>query len=401
MTQRILVIGAGFAGVWSALSAARAADLEGRTNDVEIVVLAPEPTIGIRPRFYESDLSGVSAPLTELFDVTGVRFVRGRVERINAADNEVTYRDETNAEATLTYDRLVLATGSKLAKPNIKGIDDFTFNNDTLPEAQRLQKHLEGLASRPRSRARNTVVVAGGGFTGIETAAELPSRLRSILGASEEIEVVIVERGDAIGPDLGEGPRPVIEEALQHLGVVVRLREAVSAVDAGGVTLANGSRIESDTVIWTAGLQSSPLTAQIPGERDRLGRLHVGRDLKVVGQQNIFAAGDTAFAATDDEGNHTMMSCQHASNLGRSAGHNVACDLLGKPTIPYDQVKYVTCLDLGPWGAVLTEGWDRKVKLKGKEAKDLKHQINTVWIYPPKADRVEAFAAADPMRRLV
>ena len=96
-----------------------------------------------------------------------------------------------------------------------------------------------------------------------------------------------------------------------------------------------------------------------------------------------------------------MMSCQHAMNLGRSAGHNAAADLLGLEQIPYSQPKYVTCLDLGPWGAVYTEGWEREVKLTGAEAKQLKHRINSEWIYPPRADRAEALAAADPLRIVV
>jgi NADH:ubiquinone reductase (H+-translocating) len=89
-----------------------------------------------------------------------------------------------------------------------------------------------------------------------------------------------------------------------------------------------------------------------------LGRLHVGCDPRVAGVKTVFATGDAAFAATDDEGNHAMMSCQHATNLGRSSGYNAAADLLGLPMLPYRRPKYVTCLDLGPWGAVYTEGWE-------------------------------------------
>jgi NADH dehydrogenase len=154
-------------------------------------------------------------------------------------------------------------------------------------------------------------------------------------------------------------------------------------------------------VIWTAGVRASALTAQIPAERDALGRLHVDRNLRVLGVDTVYATGDVAYAATDDEGNHAMMSCQHAMNLGRSAGHNVAADLLGDAPIPYSQPKYVTCLDLGPWGAVYTEGWEREVKMSGAQAKQLKTRINTEWIYPPSAERVEAFAAADPLRIVV
>ncbi|MFM0341913.1 NAD(P)/FAD-dependent oxidoreductase [Paraburkholderia fungorum] len=401
MTKRLLIIGAGFAGMWSALSAARAADEVGRSNELEIVVLAPEARLNIRPRFYETDLSEASFPLAELFEVTGVRFVEGFAEQIDPDTRAVTYIGHNQVRESIHYDRLILATGSRLAAPNVPGLGQYNFSNDKLPDAQRLQRHLLALGELPDTLTRNTVVVAGGGFTGIETAAELPSYLRRILGDNTAIQVIVVERADAIGPDLGPGPRPVIEQALSELGVTVRLGVGVSAIDPKGVVLSDGSRIESQTVIWTAGLQASELTRQIAGERDRLGRLHVTPELRVIGQENIFAAGDTAYAATDDKGHHALMSCQHAMNLGRSAGHNAAADLLYIPTIPYDQVNYVTCLDIGPWGAVQTEGWDRQVKLTGAEAKKLKQQINTVWISPPRADRAEAFAAADPHRRLV
>lgn len=90
------------------------------------------------------------------------------------------------------------------------------------------------------------------------------------------------------------------------------------------------------------------------------------------------------------------MSCQHALSLGRVAGHNAAAELVGLPLHPYSQPKYVTCLDLGAWGALYTEGWDRQVRLTGAEGKALKRQINTEWIYPPKADRAAVFAVANP-----
>ena len=161
--------------------------------------------------------------------------------------------------------------------------------------------------------------------------------------------------------------------------------------------LADGRRIDADTVVWTVGVRASALTEQIPAERDAQGRLHVDRSLKVIGQDAVYATGDVAYAACDDLGHFALMSCQHAIALGRSAGNNVAADLLGVEPIPYSQPKYVTCLDLGAWGAVYTEGWDRQVKLEREEGKRLKTQINSVWIYPPEANRAEALAAADPL----
>lgn len=401
MNKRLLIIGSGFAGMWSALSAARAADQTGRPNKLEIVVLAPEARLNIRPRFYETDLSGVSAPLAELFHVAGVRFVEGLAEQINPDKKNVTFIGKGQIRESIHYDLLILATGSRLAQQDVRGLGQYNFNNDKLPDADRLQRHLVALGELPDTPSRNTVIVAGGGFTGIETAAELPSRLREVLGENTPVQVIVVERATAIGPDLGLGPRSFIEHALSELGITVRLGVGVTAINLDGVVLSDGSRIHSQTVIWTAGLQASELTRQIPAERDRLGRLHVTPELRVIGQESIFAAGDTAYVATDDQGHHALMSCQHAMNLGRSAGHNAAAELLRIPTIPYDQVNYVTCIDIGPWGAVQTEGWDRQVKLTGAEAKKLKQQINTAWIYPPRANRAEAFAAADPTRRLV
>lgn len=395
MKQRILIVGTGFAGMWSALSAARLLDLHDHA-DTEVVVLAPQAELRIRPRFYEPDVHKMTAPLDQLFAAVGVRFVKGLAERIDAAGKQVEYRDELGATASLAYDRLVLASGSKVLRPDLAGIEH-AFDVDQIEQAVRLETHIKALGQLPPSSARNTVVVAGGGFTGIETATEMPARLRAALGADAEVRVIVLDRGSQIGAALGDGPRPVITEASAELGIEWRLNSSVASIDADGVTLADGQRIEAKTVVWTAGVRASSLTEQVPAERDALGRLHVDRNLQVIGQDDVFATGDVAYAAVDEAGNYALMSCQHAIALGRSAGNNVAASLLGVAPIAYSQAKYVTCLDLGAWGAVFTEGWERQIKLVRDEGKQLKTQINSVWIYPPAANRAEALAAADPL----
>ncbi|WP_434710893.1 NAD(P)/FAD-dependent oxidoreductase [Pseudomonas sp. R1-1] len=395
MKQHILVIGAGFGGVWSALSAARLLDQHDR-NDVLISVLAPQAELRIRPRFYEPDVHTMAAPLGELFDAVGVKFVKGVADTIDTGNKQVTYSDASGTQGTLSYDRLVLAAGSRVIRPALEGMIEHAFDVDQIEEATRLEAHIKSLSNLPPSAARNTVVVAGGGFTGIETATEMPARLRTALGDDAKIRVVVVDRAPQIAASLGDGIRPAIVEASKELGVEWIVNASVVSVDAGGVTLADGQRIEASTVIWTVGFRASPLTEQVAGTRDLQGRLHVDGHLKVLGHKDVFAAGDTAYAATDTVGNFAAMSCQHAISLGRYAGNNVAADLLGVEPMTYSQPKYVTCLDLGAWGAVYTEGWDRQLKLVGQEAKELKTQINTVWIYPPAADRAAALAAADP-----
>jgi len=395
MKQQLLVIGAGFAGLWSALSAARLLDMHGR-QDVQITVLAPQAELRIRPRFYEADVHSMFAPLQALFDAVDVRFVKGSAESIDEQARQVNYRDEAGQPAQLPYDRLILASGSQLARPAVPGLGQHSFDVDQIESAARLEQHLMALGKQPASAARNTVVVSGGGFTGIETATEMPARLRAALGADQQVRVILIDRGERIGAALGEGIRPSIIEASDELGIEWVVGASVAAVDANGVTLADGRHIESQTVVWTAGMRASPLTEQLACTRDPQGRLHVDGNLKVRGLEHVFAAGDVAYAATDDIGNFSVMSCQHAISLGRHAGNNAAADLLGVAPTPYRQPKYVTCLDLGAWGAVYSEGWDRQLKLVKGEAKELKTQINTVWIYPPAAERATALAAADP-----
>ncbi|BBP70379.1 hypothetical protein PHLH6_23830 [Pseudomonas sp. Seg1] len=396
MKQQILVIGAGFGGMWSALSATRLVDLHGR-NDVEITVLAPQAELRVRPRFYEPNAHQLAAPLHELFEAVGVHFIKGAAQAIDVAEQTVGYTDQSGQKQTFHYDKLVLASGSGLAQSATPGVAQYAFDVDQIEAAIRLEAHLKALKDLPDSKARNTVVVAGGGFTGIETATEMPTRLRAILGEQADINVILVDRGQKIGASMGEEISKSIVEASEELGVAWRLGVSIQSVDADGVTLSDGQHIEAKTVIWTTGVRASSLTEQIPAERDKQGRLHVDAHLKVIGQDDIFATGDVAYAATDDIGNYALMTCQHAISLGRHAGNNVAAQILGVDPTPYSQPKYVTCLDLGAWGAVYTEGWDRQVKLVKQEGKALKTQINTQWIYPPVADRASALAAADPM----
>jgi NADH dehydrogenase len=144
-------------------------------------------------------------------------------------------------------------------------------------------------------------------------------------------------------------------------------------------------------------MAASPLGGLLPVERDRVGRLPVDQFLRVRGLDGVLAAGDCAWMAID--GTHlSVMSCQHGRPMGRFAGHNAAADLLGLPLLPLRIDYYVTILDLGPWGAVYTEGWERRVISQGLTAKATKHEINCVRIYPPRSGgRGAILAAAAPV----
>ncbi|MEW2386387.1 FAD-dependent oxidoreductase [Micromonospora sp. NPDC047707] len=393
---QILVIGGGFAGVWSAAAAARLRhEAEVSPADLEITLLAPSDDMVIRPRLYEPNPEDMRIPLQQILDPIGVNRIQALVTYVDTTEGKIAAQTPGGTSHTLSYDRLVLATGSQLARPDLPGVE-FLHDIDTLPAAVALDTHLHNLPVEPAGPGRFTVVVVGAGFTGLELCTELVGRLQTIarpIDAADEVQVVLVERADVVGPELGPGPRPTIEKALVELGIRQRLGTTVTAVQRDSAHLSDGTTIPARTVVWTAGMRANPLTSAIPGRRDHLGRLDVDPTLQVIGVEDVFAAGDTAAAPVESE-HRAMQSCQHAHAMGKHAGRNAAADLLGLPRITFNPSPYVTCLDLGAAGAVFAQGWDRRVQSTGEAAKDLKRNINRL-IYPPVDDAAEILLRAD------
>jgi NADH:ubiquinone reductase (H+-translocating) len=389
---RILILGAGFAGLWAAIGAARKRDEIGsRAAELEILVLDRNPYHNIRVRNYEVDLSDVAISLRGLLDPVGVKYRVAEVAAIDVANQHVTVAGDAGS---IAYDRLVLALGSELVRPAIPGLASHSFDVDTYASAQKLNAHLASLANAPPSPARSTIVVVGAGFTGIEVATEMPAKLEKA-GVHGERRVVLLDPNPVVGATIGANGRPVINEALSALGVETRLGARVEAVDADGIRLSSGEIIPTQTVVWCAGMCASPLIARLPGEHEH-GRLAVDQFMRAKGLAHVFAAGDVASARLDG-GHETVMSCQFARPMGRYAGHNVVAELFGEPMIPLNIDWYVTVLDLGAWGALYTEGWDRKVRTTGAAAKVTKQTINRERIYPPRSgSRADLFAAATP-----
>ncbi|WAC94080.1 NAD(P)/FAD-dependent oxidoreductase [Mycobacterium sp. Aquia_213] len=390
----VLVVGSGFAGLWAALGAARRLDeLAVPAGTVDVTVLSATGFHDIRVRNYEADLSACRIPLADVLEPAGVAHVATEVTAIDAGARTVATADG----AVYGYDRLVLASGSRVLKPAVPGLPEFGFDVDTYDGAVALQRHLQRLADAPPAPAAATVVVVGAGLTGIETACELPNRLRALFSREHvTARVILVDRNPLVGSDMGSSARPVIEKALSDNGIETRTGVGVAAVSPSGVSLSSGEQLEAATVVWCAGMRASSLTEQLPVDHDPSGRVTVDDYLRVIGVESIFAAGDVAAARMDDQ-HLSVMSCQHGRPMGRYAGYNVISDLCGEPMLPLRIPWYVTVLDLGPAGAVYTEGWDRVVVSTGAQAKTTKQTINSRRIYPPLTGiRADLLAAAAP-----
>ncbi|WP_433220847.1 NAD(P)/FAD-dependent oxidoreductase [Microtetraspora malaysiensis] len=361
----VVIIGGGFAGVWSAAGAALARG----EGDLRITLLAPNEHLVLRPRLYEPEPDLAKVELSRILEPIGVEHLRASVSTIDT-DRRVVVADGEE----IGYDRLVLAAGSELVPPQDLPGAERLFDIDTLDGARRLTDHLRG-------REDYSAVVVGAGFVGLEAATALAAGGR----------VLLVDRSEVVGDQLGPGPREEIEAALDGLGVERRLGTTVTEVGDGYAVLSDGTKVEADAVVWSVGIRASELTRQISDELDHLGRVPVDRRLRALPE--VFVAGDAAAAAFDAE--HTVMqACQHATPLGKVAGYNAAADLLGVPLRDFTPGPYVTCLDLGGAGAVFTRGWDRRVMASGADGAVVKKRINQL-IHPPVDDAAKILAAAD------
>jgi len=381
VSERLVVVGGGFAGFWAALAARRVAGAQ-----AGVALVSREPMLQMRPRLYEADPEALQIDLRPFLNRVGVEFVEGEASTLDCESQYLVLHGGKN----LRYSRLVVATGSTMRRPPISGAADAN-SIDTVRDAIAFDQRLAEIV---RGGGDATVIVVGAGFTGIELALELRDRIRGHGGdgAAERARVVLVDRAQAVGSQLGTGPRPVIERALADARIEVILGATIDAMTSTRLVLASGRVISGDAVVLTTGMQAAEFARRVPGEHDHLGRVVVGQFLQAPAAAGVFVAGDAA-AADGGDGHTVLQSCQHALQIGRYAGENAARDLLGIPKVRYVQPPYITCLDLGRSGAVYTRGWDRKVHLTGGDAKAVKRRINREVIYPPRDGSPEELLA--------
>ena len=385
MKKKLLIIGGGFAGFWSGMSAVRQSRELNKENELDITLINPDNYLTIRPRLYEVSLTGLRVELDQYLLPLGINQVVGRADIIDPISRKVTVSTDQGTQ-NFGYDYLILASGSQLKGINIPGFK-YTFNMDTFNNAQTLEDHLIRLAKNNfTGNGAKTFVIVGGGLTGLEAATSIEEKAKLLhskyAGAVVDFKVILIERGAQIADIYASAAQAYIVDTLAKKQVITMTDTSVTEISTDKIVLSDGTEIATQTVIWCAGMIASPLTSFLKGEKDLFGRLQVDQFLKLPGYEDVIIAGDVANVPVDEDGNISLMACQFSMDLGKWAGHNAVNDLFAQELIPYVNNRYVTCLDLGQDDGLFTTGWDRNLLYKEREGKDIKEQINQQLIYP-------------------
>ncbi|MBK1621593.1 hypothetical protein CKO42_24955 [Lamprobacter modestohalophilus] len=340
-SPKIIIIGGGFAGATAAKS------LERRLRSADIHLLSAENHLTYNPLLPEvvgaSVLPGhVVAPLRQMVRRAKVHQVQ--VTGIDTEARRVHFRNSSEG-GHLDYDHLVLACGSRANLQMIPGMAEHTLPLKTVGDAlylrNRVIARLEDaeLTENPTLRRwLKTFVVIGGGFSGVEVAGEISDFLAESQrwyrqSQLETARVVIVHGGPHLLPELPERLGRFTERKLsRHGGVEVRLGTRSEAIDAQGVTLNKGSRIDAGTVVSTIGTTANRLIEALPADKER-GRLRVEPDMSVPGLPGVWAIGDCAAVPNSrEDGASCPPTAQFALRQGPQLAANIARHERDEPT---------------------------------------------------------------------
>ncbi|MFJ6517981.1 NADH dehydrogenase [Streptomyces filamentosus] len=355
---RILVVGGGYVGMYTALRLQRQLRTELRASAVEIVVVTPDPYMTYQPFLPEAAAGSLSprhvvVPLRRVLD--RCRLLIGEVESVDHAKRAAILTtlatDEEGAgPVALTYDELVLAPGSVSRTLPVPGLAEHGIGFKTVEEAIGLRNHvLEQLdiASSTRDPALRdaalTFVFVGGGYAGVEALAELEDMARYATRyyhniKPEDLRWVLVEAAGRILPEVGDEMGRYAIRELRGRNVDVRLDTRLDGCEDRVAVLSDGTRLPTRTVVWTAGVKPAPVLAATDLPLDARGRIRCTAHLAVEGAPHAWAAGDAAAVpdvTAEEPGTPCAPNAQHAVRQAKVLAENLAASLRGRPLKEY------------------------------------------------------------------
>ncbi|WUS98132.1 FAD-dependent oxidoreductase [Streptomyces sp. NBC_00708] len=327
--HRIIVLGAGYAG---AIAAGRVAKRL-RREDVTVTLVNAEPDFVERVRMHQlaagQDLK--PRPFAEMFAGTGVELKVGRVTAVDADRRAVTVQD-ADGQRELAYDSLVYALGSAWNTHGVPGTAEHAHEIASRPGALRLRDRLAALAPG------QSVLVVGGGLTGLEAATEFAE-------ARPDLDIALAARGE-LGDWLSPAGRAHVRKVCDRLSLTVHEHTAVAEVGAAHVTTADGTSLPAAVTVWTAGFAVHPLAAATTLETDDNGRIVVDATMRSVSHPDVYAIGDAALVAGPGD-KPLRMSCASGVPTAWQAADAIAARLTGTK-VPSTPLRYFNqCVSLG------------------------------------------------------
>ncbi|WP_395361782.1 NAD(P)/FAD-dependent oxidoreductase [Streptomyces sp. YH02] len=355
---RILVVGGGYVGMYTALRLQRQLRAELRAGAAEIVVVTPEPYMTYQPFLPEAAAGSISprhvvVPLRRVLD--RCRIVIGEVLSVDHAKrtaklSTLATAEEGTGAVDLTYDELVIAPGSVSRTLPVPGLADHGIGFKTVEEAIGLRNHVieqMDIASSTRDPAIRdaalTFVFVGGGYAGVEALAELEDMARYTARyyhnvKPEDLRWVLVEASDRILPEVGEEMGKYAIRELRGRNIDVRLETRLDSCEDRVAVLSDGTRLPTRTVVWTAGVKPAPVLAATDLPLNERGRLRCTAGLAVEGVDHAWAAGDAAAVpdvTSEEPGRECAPNAQHAVRQAKVLAENIAASLRGQPLKEY------------------------------------------------------------------
>ncbi|MDQ0711035.1 NADH dehydrogenase [Streptomyces luteogriseus] len=362
---RILVVGAGFAGV----ECVRRLERKLSPDEADVTLVTPfayQLYLPLLPQV----ASGVLTPQSIAVSLRRskkyrTRIIPGGAIGVDLKSKVCVIRTITDEIVNEPYDYIVLAPGSITRTFDIPGLTDHAFGMKTLAEAAYIRDHvisqldLADASQDPVERAsRLQFVVVGGGYAGTETAACLQRLTHAAVKRYPRLDPSLIkwhliDIAPKLMPELGDKLGSSAQEILRRRGIDISLGTSIAKAGPEEVTFTDGRVIPTRTLIWTAGVVASPLIATLGAETVK-GRLAVASEMNLPGDDGVFALGDSAAVPDLAKGDGAMCppTAQHALRQGKHVADNVIASLRGQAMKPYVHKDLGLVVDLGGTDAV-------------------------------------------------
>lgn len=345
---RVVILGGGYGGIYAALKLQKAA----RRRQIELALISKDNYFLSQPMLSEVVSGSIEPPhivnpIRRLLPYANFHQAEIEAVEVEGRNVVINYLGDNTHSDRIPYDHLLVAVGSSTDLSRLPGMEEHAFLFKTLGDALFLRNHL--IRSLEEAEVENdplekiellTFVVAGGGYTGVEVAAEINDFVREATGSyrhiePEEVKVILLHSGDRILPVLSEGLAKFSHRVLERRRVEIRLNTRINSATDQRAILGDGSEIPTRTLVAAVGSASNRVLDSIPGDRDFIRRLVVDKTLSVPEYPGIWAVGDCAAVPDIRTGGTCPPTAQYALRQARHVARNILAAIKGKSSKPF------------------------------------------------------------------